>query len=192
MLFSSNFLFFLFHFSHFPPFFSRLPLAQSPFIFSFQISQSLSDFHCLSIFEFSVLQPLTVPPHLLLCICAFPPSMFCHSPVIICNSANERENVGATSLPQPCSLYWLQFTWPATKPRCSVLDWLQFYVLKRHLVDIFMKDIIQQHYTVLYNRAVFASLQGIYISLALKAVWQLLEMIVLLWVCKTRTATQFL
>lgn len=56
--------------------------------------------------------------------CSFPPSIFCHSPVVICNSENERENIGAASLSEPCSLSWLQFRVPATKLDCSDADWL--------------------------------------------------------------------
>lgn len=60
--------------SHFLPcfFLMPLPVAWSPFISSFQISQSLPDFHHLSAaFEFSLLLARTVPPHLLLRVLFF-------------------------------------------------------------------------------------------------------------------------
>lgn len=100
--------------------FPLLPLLSSPL----STSLSLSDFHCLSTaFEFYY-------GHLQSFLrwssawCSFPPLTSCHTPVIFCNSENEKENTGATSLSEPWSLYWLHSGWPAPKPACLVSDWL--------------------------------------------------------------------
>lgn len=70
--------------------FPLLSLLSSPF------PRSLSHYLTLAAsatFEPSPLQLLTLPPHISSVLCSFPPSISCLSPVIICDSENERETL---------------------------------------------------------------------------------------------------
>lgn len=115
--FSSHFLFLilLFHFSHFFPLLFFPPPTSSPCLVSFHLLfPDLPAIIWLSLplwhFEFYYSHLWCLLTCFSAC-CAFPPSISCHGPVIICNSANERESRGAASLSEPCRWYWWQFSW---------------------------------------------------------------------------------
>lgn len=144
-----------------------LPIAQPPFISSSQVSQSLSDFHCLSaMFEPSPLQLLTVPPHISSVLCSFPPSISCLSPVIVCDSENEREMLVPTPHPSPVAsaghkavgqlLGWT--AWSPTGSQCRGSNTQRALSCRAQW----------QWYSS--NGIGFASLWGVYISWALQAV----------------------
>lgn len=104
--------------SHLFPLLSPLssPLPDSP--------SHYTTFTAAATFGSSPLQPFTAPPHGSPACGSFPSSVSCHSPVIIRNSENERENIGACSPLEPVaytSYSLVASCWAALRGLCQAL-----------------------------------------------------------------------
>lgn len=108
-----------------------------PFHLLFPDLPVITWFTATATFGSSPLQPLTAPSNGSPAWGSFPSSISCHSPVIICNSENERENIGACSPLEPVaytSYSLVASCWAALRGLCQALGGCPLGVITKDTV----------------------------------------------------------